>query len=70
MLEKWPYAEILPAEVVQRAPFRALRESPAAKKALEMLVDHGWLEALPEGVEVRGASRKLAYHIVRPRHEV
>lgn len=70
LLEKWPHPEILPSEVVRHAPIRALRESPSAKKALEMLAAHGWLEALPEGAEVRGASRKLAYHIVRSGHEV
>ena len=50
ILESWPHPEILPRDVLRLAPIRALRESPAAKKALAA---HGWLEALPEGTEAR-----------------
>ena len=65
LLETWPHAEILPSEVVQRAPVRALRERPAARKAIATLVEAGWLVALDPGTDVRGAPRKEAYRVVR-----
>jgi DNA-binding GntR family transcriptional regulator len=65
LLETWPHPEILPAEVVRHAPIRALRESPAARAALRLLEAHGWIDALPPGTVVRGASRKEAWAIVR-----
>lgn len=70
LLESWAHPEITPREVVQSAPIRALRESPSARAALASLEKHGWLIRLPEGAEVRGASRKEAYRIVRAGHEV
>ncbi|MDF2143139.1 YfjI family protein [Paenirhodobacter sp. CAU 1674] len=70
LLESWAHPEITPREVVQSAPIRALRESPSARAALASLEKHGWLIRLPEGAEVRGASRKEAYQIVRAAHEV
>ncbi|MEM9755619.1 MAG: YfjI family protein [Pseudomonadota bacterium] len=39
--DSWKYPEILPSEVVQSAPIRALRERPAALEAIEMLVETG-----------------------------
>lgn len=65
LLASWPHAEILPGDVIQRAPIRALRESPAARVALAILEKHGWVVRLPEGSEVRGAMRKEAFRIVR-----
>lgn len=65
LLEAWPHPEVLPSEVVQRAPIRALRESPAARAAIAVLEDHGWLVSLPKGSVVRGVGRKEAYRIVR-----
>lgn len=70
LIETWAHPEILPAEVVRHAPIRALRESPAAKAALALLEKHGWLARLPEGAEVRGAARREAFRIARPRHVV
>ncbi|KGJ04994.1 Protein of unknown function [Paracoccus halophilus] len=70
LLTSWPHSEVLPSDVLQRAPIRALRESPAAKSAIAMLVKHGWLTVLPEGSEVRGKSRREAYRIVRSGHEI
>ncbi|MEB3418941.1 YfjI family protein [Salipiger marinus] len=70
LLERWEYSEVMPSDVVQRAPIRALRESPAARKALAMLETHGWLYRLPAGAEVRGSARKEAYGIVRVGHAV
>jgi hypothetical protein len=65
LLESWPHAEILPAEVVRHAPIRALRESPAARAALGILERHGWLVPLEPGTVVRGKPRKAAWRIVR-----
>ncbi len=66
LLESWPHPEVLLADVVRRAPIRALRESPAARRALDLLEGHGWLEPLEPGVVVRGKPRKRAWRIVRP----
>jgi hypothetical protein len=65
LLEAWPHPEVLPSDVVQRAPIRALRESPAARAAIAVLEDHGWLVRLPKNAVVRGIARKEAYRIVR-----
>lgn len=70
LLEGWAHPEVLPGDVVQRAPIRALRESPAARAALALLEKHGWLVRLPDGAEVRGRARKEAFQIVRSRHEI
>jgi hypothetical protein len=68
LLDTWPEPEILPGDVLQRAPIQALRESPAARAALSFLVKHGWLVALPPGTMVRGKARREAYRIVSPTH--
>lgn len=70
LLERFEYPEIMPSEVLQKVPSRALRESPAARKAIATLEKHGWLVRLPEGTEVRGKVRKEAYRIVRAGHAV
>ena len=36
-----------------------------AKKALQMLEDHGWIVPLPEGTVVRGSARSKAWKVVR-----
>jgi hypothetical protein len=64
LCKEWPDPEVLPSDVLQRAPIRALRESPAARAAISVLVKHGWLMPLPEGTVVRGVARKEAYRIV------
>jgi len=64
LLRGWPHPEILPSDIVQRAPVRALRDRPAAKKAIWVLVEAGWLVPLEAGTKVRGAPRKEAYRIV------
>lgn len=66
LIDTWAHAEILPSEVVQSAPTTALRERPAALKALKALTDAGWLIALDEGTIIRERVRKTAYQIVKP----
>ncbi|MFD0979299.1 YfjI family protein [Tropicimonas aquimaris] len=70
LLESWPHPDILVRDVLRLAPIRALRESPAARSSIDILERHGWLVPLPQGTEVRGASRKEAWRIVRTGHEV
>jgi hypothetical protein len=70
LLETWPHPEVLPADVLQRAPIRALRESPAARAALSLLESHGWLVPLEAGTVVRGIPRKVAWRIVRSAGDV
>lgn len=65
LMETWPHLEVLPSDILQRAPVRPLRDRQAVKKAVSVLVDAGWLVPLEEGAEVRGARRKEAYRIVR-----
>lgn len=65
LLDGWPHAEIVPHEVAQSGPIRALRNTPAAKAALGMLAKHGWVVQLDQGAIVRGSPRTLAYRIVR-----
>lgn len=66
LLERWTEPNVLPSDIIQRAPVRALRESPTAKEAISILETHGWLLRLPKGVVIRGKARKEAYRIVRP----
>lgn len=67
LLETWPEPEILTGDVVQRGPGRDLRETPAARAALEMLAGYGWLLALPVGTVIRGSARRESWRIVRAR---
>lgn len=64
LLTSWAEPEILCSDVLQRGP-NALRESPKARAALELLEKHGWLELLPAETVVRGAPRKKAWRIIR-----
>ncbi len=64
LLGNWPHPEVMVRDVVQFGP-SALRESPKARRALEMLERHGWLSRLPKGEKVRGAARREAWRIVR-----
>ncbi len=73
LLNSWPErarlldrdpATILPRDVVQFGP-GALRETKTAKQFMALLAEHGWLVGLPEGAEVDGAPRQLAYRIRR-----
>ncbi|MBU2936369.1 MULTISPECIES: hypothetical protein [Pacificibacter] len=64
-MDRWVGPEILPSDILQRAPIRSLRERPAALKAIAFLVDAGWLIPLEAGTKVRGKCRKAAYQIVK-----
>lgn len=66
LLETWPHSEILPSEVTQSAPIRGLREMKAARAAIRVLVEYGWLVPLERGAVLRGKVRKEAYRVVGP----
>lgn len=63
--ENWTDSVILPNDVVQRAPIRSLRERKAARAAIKVLVEHGWLVPLKQSTVVRGSVRREAYQVVR-----
>jgi hypothetical protein len=65
LVDRWDKPEILTSEVLQRAPVRALRDRSAARKALAMLADAGWLVPLEPGTVVRGRPRREPWRIVK-----
>jgi len=65
LMHTWFEPEVLLSNVMQKGP-NSLRESPTAKAAIAILVEHGWLVPLPVGVKVRGKHRKSAYQVIRP----
>lgn len=64
LLDSWPHAEILCAEVVRLGP-NPLRESKMARSALDILEKHRWLVRMEVGTVVRGAARKESWVIVK-----
>ena len=64
LLESWGEVDIAQAEVVQSGPY-ALRDVKAAKAALALLEQYGWIVRLDKGAIVRGSARKDAWRIVR-----
>jgi hypothetical protein len=67
LMERWPEPDIAFREVLNRS---ALRESPKARAAINLLVQHGWLAPMPPGTVVREAACREAWRIVRPSHAV
>ncbi|MGM0584948.1 MAG: YfjI family protein [Pseudomonadota bacterium] len=65
LLEDWPDAEVLPADVYQRGP-PGLRNKEAAHAALGTLEQHGWVLALPSGTVVRDKPRQRSFRVWRP----
>lgn len=64
LMETWKEPTITNRDVVQFGP-NSVRDSKAAKKALQILADHGWLVALPKGTVIRGSARSQAWRVVR-----
>lgn len=50
-------------DIVRLGPNR-LRESPEARKAVQLLADHGWLAPLAAGAMIEGQARKEAWRII------
>lgn len=64
LLERFKGEAVTSRDVVRSGP-NALRESPKAKAALELLQRHGWLVRLEAGALVNGAARAEAWRVVR-----
>ena len=64
LLDTWAVPHILPNDIVQKAPIRALRNRREANKAIITLVEAGWLIPMDQPIMVRGKTRKEAYQIV------
>lgn len=60
----WGHSWITIRDVVRLGP-NSLRESPEAKKAVQMLVEHRWLMPIPSGTEIGGVARREAWRIVQ-----
>lgn len=54
LVESWPHTEVLPGDILQRAPIRALRDREAVKRAVAALAEAGWLVPMERGAMVRG----------------
>ena len=65
LLDTWKEPHILPNDIVQKAPIRALRNRRATNKTISTLVEAGWLLKMDNSIVVRGKQRKEAYQIVR-----
>lgn len=55
---------VTPQDVVQFGP-NAMRETKTVRRRMAILVEYGWLAALPNGTVITGKARKLAYRIMR-----
>ena len=65
LLDTWTEPHILPNDIVQKAPIRALRNRRTTNKAIATLVEAGWLLQMDIRIMVRGKQRKEAYQIIR-----
>ena len=57
-----PFPSLHLAAVYQRGP-TAVRDAKTARKSVEILKEHGWVERLPAGTEIEGAPRKEAWRL-------
>lgn len=63
--DSWGKSWVTVRDILRNGPSR-LRESPEAGKAVQMLVEHGWLVPLPTGTVIDGQARKQAWKVIRP----
>lgn len=63
--DSWTEELISLPDIYQRGP-RAIRDQSRARKLVQLLEDHGWLLAVPEGAEVAGTKRREVWRIVAP----
>lgn len=61
---KWSEPFIGLKAIYQFGP-NAIREASTARKAVAVLVEHGWLQAAPKGTKVSGAVVREAWHVIR-----
>ncbi len=63
--DHWPHPSVGLPEIYQRGP-QQVRTARGARRAVEILEEHGWLIPLPDGAEIDGVKRREAWKIVRP----
>jgi len=63
LLKAWPEAVISLPEIYRLGP-NAVRDKATAEKLVKILVDHGWLEHLPNGAVIAGQRRREAWRVV------
>lgn len=61
--QEQPSATLHLAMIYQRGP-SALRDAKAARKAVEILGEHGWIEPIAPGLVIDGAPRKEAWRLI------
>jgi hypothetical protein len=63
--QSWPEELVSLPDIYQRGP-RPIRDQRTARKVVEILQDHGWLEPVAGGGEIAGTRRRDAWRIVKP----
>jgi hypothetical protein len=61
---QWPEEAISLPDIYQRS-LNAIRDQATARKLVNILVEHGWLEPIPGGAIIAGCRRREAWRIVR-----
>jgi hypothetical protein len=64
LLLHWNEKAISLPDIYQRGP-NSIRDASAARKAVDILEEHGWLIRIPQGAVVAGVPRRDAWQIVR-----
>jgi uncharacterized protein DUF3987 len=64
LLNKWD-EEFVGLKVVYQLGPNAIRQAATARKAVAVLVEHGWLEPAPKGTKVAGVKVREAWAIIR-----
>ncbi|MDO5643077.1 MAG: YfjI family protein [Paracoccus sp. (in: a-proteobacteria)] len=64
LLDSWTNPEITPREILRFGP-GSMRDSKTVAAMAQVLERAGWLVPMPEGIEIRGAARKLAWRIAK-----
>ena len=62
--ESWGKPWLTCRDIVRFGPNR-LRESPEARKAAQMLIEHGWLTLMPAGSMIEGRAVREAWKVIR-----
>ncbi|MDE2563356.1 MAG: DUF3987 domain-containing protein [Sphingomonadales bacterium] len=62
--EGWGKSWLTLREVMRQGPNRT-RDNTEARKAIDLLVEHGWLTELPKNAEIEGVKVRKAWRIVR-----
>jgi hypothetical protein len=63
--QTWTEELVSLPDIYQRGP-RPIRDQRTARKIVEILQDHGWLEPMAGGGEVDGVRRKEVWRIIKP----